>query len=87
MRLTWLKPAITGKGSLLYVVEIRKDGIGKWKQAHFTAQLETTLVSPSLDDHVRVCAKNDIQRNNLACSRSYRKFRVHTVLYRFGTKG
>ena len=71
VKLSWLKPAVTGKGSLSYIVEIQKGGIGKWKQKDFTTQLKTTLISPSLSDNIRVCAKNnDVERNNLSCSES-----------------
>ena len=72
VKLSWLKPAVTGKGSLSYIVEIQKGGIGTWKQDDFTTQLETTLISPSLNDHIRVCAKNNyVERSNLSCSESY----------------
>jgi hypothetical protein len=73
VKISWVEPAVTGKGSLFYIVEIQIGGKGKWKKENFTKELFTTLSKPSSSDRIRVCAKNDVDRNKASCSPSQGK--------------
>lgn len=71
VKLSWMKPNVTGKGALLYVIEIQKNGTGGWRKVLFTKELQASLTSPSLSDHVRVCATNNVDVNVASCTKSY----------------
>jgi hypothetical protein len=78
VKISWLEPVVRGKGKLSYIVEILKGG--KWKHEIFTSDLHTTLTSPSLSDHIRVCARNDVEPKKVSCSKSYGKCRKYSSL-------
>ncbi|XP_028401181.1 titin-like isoform X2 [Dendronephthya gigantea] len=67
-KLSWKAPLETGKGILFYVVQVQKDGKGKWKKEIETKYFHTTLTSLSLRDRIRVCARNDIDPEKISCS-------------------
>ena len=74
IKISWTKPSVIGKGSLFYVIQIKNKGRGKWKREVATKELETTIISPASDDHIRVCAANNVDYKKISCSQSYGTF-------------